>query len=203
MQKFFLQMSGNMLTNRQFEIIDTAINIIAERGIQGLTIKNLAKEIGISEPGIYRHFESKTDILLALLANFEEMLSVMDQSAKAKEENTLDKIKFLFSRIVDIFSEEPGRISVVFSEEIFKNDPKLKEKIVHIMNDKISSLGDILLEGQRKGEIRKDIDHYTLAMIIVGSLRLMVKKWDMTNQTVNLREEGEKLVNGLTLILKG
>jgi AcrR family transcriptional regulator len=196
-------MSGNMLTNRQFEIIDTAINIIAERGIQGLTIKNLAKEIGISEPGIYRHFESKTDILLALLANFEEMLSVMDQSAKAKEENTLDKIKFLFSRIVDIFSEEPGRISVVFSEEIFKNDPKLKEKIVHIMNDKISSLGDILLEGQRKGEIRKDIDHYTLAMIIVGSLRLMVKKWDMTNQTVNLREEGEKLVNGLTLILKG
>ncbi|UBM61232.1 TetR/AcrR family transcriptional regulator [Candidatus Sulfidibacterium hydrothermale] len=192
-----------MLTNRQFEIIDTAVDIIARNGIQGLTIKNLAKEIGISEPGIYRHFESKTDILLALLANFEEMLSIMDKGIQSKEENTLDKIKFLFSRIVEIFSNEPSRISVVFSEEIFKNDPKLKEKIVNILNDKIASIGEIIHDGQRKGEIRKDIDHYTLAMIIIGSLRLMVKKWDLTSQTVNLHEEGVKLVDGLTLILKG
>jgi len=52
-----------MLTDRQIEIINKSIDIIATKGIQGLTIKNLSKEIGISEPAIYRHFESKTDIL--------------------------------------------------------------------------------------------------------------------------------------------
>ena len=53
-----------MLTERQQEILDKSIEIISRKGIQGLTIKNLSKEIGISEPAIYRHFESKTDILL-------------------------------------------------------------------------------------------------------------------------------------------
>ena len=69
----------------QTEIIDKSISIIGTKGIQGLTIKNLSKEIGISEPGIYRHFESKTASLLALLSTFEglaDMLSLMMQNSK-------------------------------------------------------------------------------------------------------------------------
>ncbi|MCD4664213.1 MAG: TetR/AcrR family transcriptional regulator, partial [Bacteroidales bacterium] len=45
-----------MLSDRQQQIIEESIKIIDEKGIQGLTIKNLSKAIGISEPGIYRHF---------------------------------------------------------------------------------------------------------------------------------------------------
>ena len=58
-----------MMTKRQEEITKEAIKLISEKGIQGLTIKNLSKRIGISEPAIYRHFEGKTDILLKLLEN--------------------------------------------------------------------------------------------------------------------------------------
>ncbi|MCK5675079.1 MAG: helix-turn-helix transcriptional regulator, partial [Spirochaetales bacterium] len=47
------------LTKRQRQIIDISINIISERGIQDLTMKNLSSQLGISEPAIYRHFESK------------------------------------------------------------------------------------------------------------------------------------------------
>ena len=59
-----------MMTKRQEEITKEAIKLISEKGIQGLTIKNLSKRIGISEPAIYRHFEGKTDILLNLLLRF-------------------------------------------------------------------------------------------------------------------------------------
>ncbi|MCK5088225.1 MAG: helix-turn-helix transcriptional regulator, partial [Melioribacteraceae bacterium] len=47
------------MTKRQAEIIDESIKLIADKGIQGLTIKNLSKAIGVSEPAIYRHFENK------------------------------------------------------------------------------------------------------------------------------------------------
>ncbi|MGC9375649.1 MAG: TetR/AcrR family transcriptional regulator, partial [Bacteroidales bacterium] len=43
-----------MFSERQKEILTTAVEIIAAKGIQGLTIKNLSKEIGISEAAIYR-----------------------------------------------------------------------------------------------------------------------------------------------------
>jgi AcrR family transcriptional regulator len=45
------------LSDRQKEIIEVSLALIAENGIQGLTIKNLAKRIGFSESAIYRHYE--------------------------------------------------------------------------------------------------------------------------------------------------
>ncbi len=61
-----------MKTERQIEIINVALELISEKGIQGLTIKNLAKKIGITEPAIYRHYDSKTDILIAVLDLFKQ-----------------------------------------------------------------------------------------------------------------------------------
>ena len=49
-------------TDRQNQIIQESIQLIAQKGIQGLTIKNISKAIGFSEPAIYRHFENKNDI---------------------------------------------------------------------------------------------------------------------------------------------
>ena len=58
-------------TERQQQIVEIAIKLIADKGIQNLTTKNLAKEIGISEPAIYRHFSSKLEILKAVITNFQ------------------------------------------------------------------------------------------------------------------------------------
>ncbi len=60
------------ITDRQQEIINVSLELIAESGIQGLTIKNLAKKIGFSESAIYRHYENKIQILLAILDFFKQ-----------------------------------------------------------------------------------------------------------------------------------
>lgn len=57
-------------TNRQIEIMEAATVRIDAYGIQNLTIKTLAADIGLSEPALYRHFKSKNDILLGLLNYF-------------------------------------------------------------------------------------------------------------------------------------
>ncbi|HIP35702.1 MAG TPA: TetR/AcrR family transcriptional regulator [Crocinitomix sp.] len=189
-----------MLTERQAEIIETSINLIATKGIQGLTIKNLSKEIGISEPAIYRHFESKTDILLAILKNFEEMSSFMDTVINQLD-TAMAKIEFMFLKIVEIFIDEPSHISVVFSEEVFKNEEVLKNKIVEIMEAKVKTIENIILEGQNNNEFRTDIEHKILATIIIGTLRFMIKHWDLKNQHKHLKEESRNIVNALKILL--
>ena len=191
-----------MLTERQIEIVNVSIEIIATKGIQGLTIKNLSKKIGISEPAIYRHFESKTDILLAILANFQEMSSFMNEVIKDIDDKAIGKIDFLFTKIIEIFSQEPAQISVVFSEELFKNEIILKEKIVEIMDLKEKTIEDIILEGQNKGEIRTDIDNKTLALIVIGALRFRIKRWDLRGENKNLQNKGQELIKGLKIILE-
>ena len=190
-----------MLTERQEEIINKSIEIIATQGIQRLTIKNLSGDIGISEPAIYRHFKSKTDILLAILQNFQEVSSYMEKAISGIKESFIGKIEFMFIKIIEIFSQEPSHISVIFSEEIFKNEVVLKEKIVEIMSSKQKFIENLIVEGQRNGEIRGDIDYKILALIVVGALRFIVKQWDLKNQHKNLMEEGKELIEGLKLIL--
>ena len=123
-----------MLSERQQQIVEESVKLINEKGIQGLTIKNLSKRIGISEPGIYRHFESKTAIILTILDNFKEMSSMLSSMMENYQDTAFARISFMFSKMVEIFTDDPSIISVIFSEEIFKNDELLKQKVVEIMN---------------------------------------------------------------------
>jgi len=190
-----------MFSERQSEIIEKSIEIIANKGIQGLTIKNLSKEIGISEPGIYRHFESKTAILLALLSTFEDladMLSLMMQNSK---DTAIEKIEFVFNKMTDVFTETPSLVSVIFSEEIFKNEEVLKHKITGILNKNEATIENIIQIGQSKEEVRKDICYKNIALIFMGSLRLLVKRWDLNEHNFNLKTEGGKLIKSLQIII--
>ena len=190
-----------MFSERQAEIIEKSIGIIANKGIQGLTIKNLSKEIGISEPAIYRHFESKTAILIAILDTFEDMSTLMGGLAKNSADTAPDKIAFIFSRMTDVFIETPALVSVIFAEEIFKNEIILKDKITSILNKNEDTIESIIQNGQQKGEVRKDLSYQNLALIIMGSLRLLVKRWDLNNFAFDLKKEGTELMDSLKKIL--
>src|SRR6056297_2215643 len=107
-----------MHTERQQEIIETALGLINEKGIQGLTIKNLSKKLGITEPAIYRHFENKIQILVALLDLLKKNTSEIFEAELNSEESAITKIERLFEKHFKSFSEMPSLASVVFSEEL-------------------------------------------------------------------------------------
>jgi len=191
-----------MQTERQIQIIERSIELIANHGIQGFTIKNLSKAIGISEPAIYRHFDSKTGILIAILNNFKEMSDMMSFMIAGIEGTAIEKVKLLFSKMFEIFAEQPAIISVIFSEEIFQNEIVLKDKILEIHNIQQSNIENIIAAGQADKSIRLDMDKGTIALILMGSLRLLVKRWELNNQNFNLELEGEKLMNSFKVLME-
>lgn len=190
-----------MLSERQTQIIDESINLIAKKGIQGFTIKNLSKAIGISEPAIYRHFDSKTHILVAILDNFKEMAEFLSVMMSELEISAVEKISFMFEKMVDMFTETPALVSVIFSEEIFKNEEILKNKIIEILNKNETTIENLLLKGQKNNEVRTDISEKSLALLTMGSLRLMVKRWELNNYNFNLKKEGKILIESINKIL--
>jgi AcrR family transcriptional regulator len=191
-----------MLSERQQQIIDESMNIIDRKGIQGLTIKNLSKAIGISEPGIYRHFASKTEILLTILNSFKEMAEMLSGLMKDFNGTAIEKIEFMFSRMLGIFSTTPSMVSVIFSEEIFKNEELLKLRITQVLNLHAATIEHIITKGQKEDNVRLDIEVKTLALIIMGSLRLLVKRWDLNSHNFDLSLEGRNLIEGLSKILE-
>jgi hypothetical protein len=112
-----------------------------------------------------------------------------------------EKISFMFSRMIETFSEEPSMVSVIFSEEIFKNEEVLKNKIIEIVNLHAQTIESIILKGQQEKNVREDIDEKSLALLAMGSLRLLVKKWDLQNHSFNLTTEGNKMIGVITKVI--
>ncbi len=190
-----------MQTERQTQIMESALELIAEKGIQGLTIKNLSKKIGVSEPAIYRHFENKSAILIAILNNFKEMSSMMAGMIPSMDGTAFDKINFMFSKVVDLFMESPSYVSVIFSEEVFKSDEMLKNKIVEVLKQNELTVEEIIRTGQQHGDVRDDAGSRYLALIVMGSLRFLVKQWDIMNSNNDLLKEKDDLLNSLRLLI--
>jgi AcrR family transcriptional regulator len=52
---------------RKSQLLDAAAKVFASRGYSGTTTAELAKAAGVSEPIIYRHFDSKKELFIALV----------------------------------------------------------------------------------------------------------------------------------------
>jgi AcrR family transcriptional regulator len=182
-----------MYTVRQKEIIGKSIKLIAEKGIQGFTIRNLAHEVKVTESALYRHFKSKGGILCAILKIFEQELNGFIEKLKPMKMSSLEKIEYVFDAHIDRFVKNPALVSVLFAEEIFKNEKELASRMNVILQINHNNFSDIIKEGQAKGEIRDELSHDQLAMVALATIRLTVKKWELSKYSFNLLEEGEKI----------
>jgi len=180
-------------TKRQKEIIEASIRLIAEGGIQELTIKNLSRAIGISEPALYRHFQSKQAILQGLLGFFADDSRAVFERVAGSDLPAREKLHAVLTAHFDQFAKYPPFSAVLFSEEIFQNDGVLAEGVLAIMDNGQSCLRKIVRQGMAAGELRKDLPAEHLVVVIMGALRLTVTKWRLSKYGFDLRREGNSL----------
>lgn len=191
-----------MLSDRQQQIIDESIKLIDSRGIQGFTIKNLSKEVGISEPGIYRHFENKFAILSAILDSFK--LNVFEHQAASlnKSNDPLDKLRVFADNIFDIFTQNPALITVIFSEEIYKNEKQLSYRINEIQVFNENLIASLLIELRQNKRLPGHVNIDSFILMFFGSIRLLAKKWKISDYSFNLKAKGHELVTSLLNTIK-
>jgi AcrR family transcriptional regulator len=187
-------------TKRQQEIIEAAIGIIAGKGIQKMTIKNLAKSIGITEGAIYRHFSTKLDILLGILSIFREQ--IRDNFTQiSSDHSAYDVLAAIITRQIDMFVEKPIIAAVIFSEEIFQNEKQLSETVFSIMSDNSNTFLEIIKNGQDKGELRNDVPAEQLSNMLMGAIRLLITRWRLSGFAFDLKSEGNILIDSFKKIL--
>lgn len=189
------------LTNRQREIAGLALEIIADHGIQRLTIKSLARAVRVTEPALYRHYKSKFDILMTILTVYKEDLqNLFDQSEKGAS-SSIEILELLYNSLFSAFIKQPALSAVIFTEDMFRYDRRLSnevETIIELTHDRIYS---ILKEGARHGNIRKDIPAKQLAWMVMGTMRILITKWRISRYTLNLTREGKNTMKFLRMLM--
>lgn len=190
-------------TDRQIEIMEAATARIDKYGIQNLTTKNLAADLDLSEPALYRHFKNKNEILLGLLHYFiTEMKSRLNGIFSESHATTGDELRDMFSSQLQAFTRKPSIVSVIFSENIFHFNKELSTKVSEIMELMHQFVNKNIVSGQKSGEYSKLIAAGALSTIIIGSIRLTVLKWKLSGHKSNLVKDGTAIVEGILKMIE-
>ena len=190
------------ITTRQSEIIDAAGKILTTSGVSGLTIKNLAKEMQFSESAIYRHFESKEDIILAMLEFLAKNMDERLTNCLAVETESELKFKAIFKDQFKFFSKNPNYVVAVFSDGLLESSEKINATISKIMQVKMKHLKPVIAEGQKNGDFTNEIAIDDLVHIVMGTFRLQMYKWRVSNFQFDINRNGDKLLNSILTLIK-
>lgn len=173
---------------RQRQIVEAARKLIIKRGSEHLTVSRIAREAGISEGAIYRHFRSKKEILSFLLDHAGS--SLLGDMALQSTENyaTLEAISDVLEKHLKAIEKRHGSSFQVIAEVVSFGDKKLNRKAFDIINSYIGRLSDLLSAGARQGSVRADIDQQTVATLVFGMVQGLVNLWALSNYSFSLAE---------------
>ncbi len=189
-----------MFSERQQQIIESAIKIIADNGIQNLTTKNLAEEIGISEPALYRHFNNKLSIMKSIIKYFQIKMqpAIIELNSDI---GSIQKIKNFFYEHLRIMSYNPYFAKVIFSEANFRYDEDLASKMSNMMTRSQNLLESTIQAGQQNNELISDVTSLTISRLLIGSLRLLITQWSISGMIFDLESEGRQLCEDILKLI--
>ncbi len=190
------------LTKRQLQIIDAAGKLLASGGIQNLTTKKLAIEMGFSEAALYRHFKSKDDIVFAMLTYLASNIDKRIGEIINSDMDAIEKLKTLFNNQFTFFNKNTHYLVAVFSDGLWENNEKTHQAVKQIMAVKQKHLNLIFEEGQSKNEMTSSVNSQTLTHMIMGIFRLHMLKWKMNDFKFDLINSGNQLIADFIKLIK-
>lgn len=196
-------MTNKDFSKRQIEIIEAATFRIDKFGIQELTIKKLSADLNLSEAALYRHFKSKNAILLGVLTYF-----ILDMNKRIAlivadtEKHSSELLREIFTSQLNSFVKKPAIVSVLFSEGIFQFSKELSNELSFVMTLMQKKIHAIILKGQNEGIYKNVLDANAITTIIMGSMRLVVLKWKLSENKSDLVRDGKEILTGLIEMIK-
>lgn len=180
---------------RQVELTDAALRIVAAKGIAALTTRSLAAEVGLSTGAIFRHFASLEALLDAVVARVE---AVLESTYPAADLPPVDRLeRFVLARSTAV-GNQLGILRLVLSEQFLLALPKSgSDRLTGCVEKTRSFVLACLRDGQTSGELRTDLPAETLAPIVMGTVQMLALSRSKPRQ----REAEARAVLGSLLAL--
>ncbi|MDZ4183051.1 MAG: TetR/AcrR family transcriptional regulator C-terminal domain-containing protein, partial [Candidatus Cloacimonadaceae bacterium] len=147
------------------------------------------------EAALYRHFVSKSALIEKILDYFEQLSLEVIQEIQRSDLSPYERVRMFVMNRFRLFVQNRDLGKVMFSEELFKNDPihaEHMQKIMHMHRDEVMGY---LISAQQNGEADPALDPKQLFRMIVGAMRLTITQWNLSDHAFDLIEEGENLMN--------
>lgn len=152
-------------------ILDEALRIVSKAGLDGLTIGTLADATGMSKSGLFAHFGSREELLLAVLAHGQAQFGeVVFQPAMAKPRG-LPRLRAMFVNWLDWTesAELPGGCPMIGGASEFDDKPgPVRNLLAGGQRTWIETLKRAVRQAVEEGQLARDTDPEQIAFEVFG-----------------------------------
>lgn len=181
--------------DRKQRILDVAERLLARYGWRNTSLAQIAREAGVSPAGLLHHFESKEQLLNAVL-------DARDADDDTHADRSGDLVTEI-ARVAERFDRAPelvGTFTVLLIENIAPDAP-LHDRLLTRQREAVKIVAGLIERGQRAGRYRQDIDPAIKAIEILAFVNGMETAW-LLDPSIPLAEAfkgyGEALTRDFT-----
>jgi TetR/AcrR family fatty acid metabolism transcriptional regulator len=163
------------------KILKAAVKVFAEKGFYNARVSEIAKEADVADGTIYLYFKNKDDILISLFEEeFGQIVENMRQELE-KEKNPLQKIR-KFAQVHLSILQKQQQLAEVLGVEVRQSSKFMKEYVNKPFIEYLNLIRAIVVEGQEKGIIRKDLTPGIMKRAFFGALDEMARYWVLSTK---------------------
>ncbi len=178
--------------DRKAEIVAAAIRLAAEVGPDRVTAQALARAVGVSQPAVFRHFATMSDLWKAVGESVARRLD-MDEMAP-DDGDPVRALSDLVALHLHHIDQTPAIPAILFSRELHVANEDLRAHFEQVMANRRAGFAALIDRARAGGKFRADVDAADAAALIVAAIQGLALRWSLENYGFDLPVEGARLI---------
>lgn len=164
-------MSETKKSNRREEILQALASMLeSNEGGSRITTAKLAKNVGVSEAALYRHFPSKARMFEGLIEFIEDALMSRINLILDEEKDTLQRLQLVLQLILAFAERNPGLTRILSGHALMFENERLRTRINQLFERIEAQLRQILRERKIREGKSFPVDESILAAQLLGQV---------------------------------
>ena len=188
-----------MSTERKEAILDEAMKLIIENGLNELTMSKVAQRMEFSEPAMYRHFKNKQDLVISMIQRISGCFAEVFQQFDQDEAPGVFLPKYFEAQLQ--YLEKVRGVTLLFlSESAFSHDPAIRQELQKMFQSQTGRVAAYLELAATRGQIRQEVDPAAAALVYMGTVQAIITRFLLSGQTAGVFDSSRP---ALDIFLKG
>ena len=155
---------------RKAAVVETACRVFAKSSYHRSTTAQIARETGVTEPVLYRHFASKRELYIACLDSVWQQVRVLWEQAIEREQDSANWLKAIGEAYLE--ARAAARIVLVdlWIQALTEaaDDPEIRRALRAQLREVHGFVADVIRRAQAAGGIVADRDADAEAWIFIS-----------------------------------
>ncbi len=170
------------------------LDLLAHTPVPTLSTRQIARELGVSQPALFRHFRSREALLLAVVDHCTGELESVATRAIGMAEGPVGQLRALAGALLSFVEEHPGLPRLLFAQGPPGGDP-VGRATADLVSRQQHLAGALVRLGQRCGELDARVSPAQAATLFVGMIQGLILQWEVGDRKGGLAQEVGPLVD--------